>query len=179
VYGTQADPRLTFFTDGDVLNAQGEVLYNTVLVENDGVQDRLEILIERAPGKKVIYTETGAIGGYVITCRLADASPNNQNDRYNVSFITGTFRITPIQVNGNVSFSGYTGLYDDGSGRPKNISAYYSVGNGSQLIAAEDLIYKRGDEELDGAPSERGSYTVEVNSNYNVTGNKKQAYTIQ
>lgn len=174
-YG-DTDPALTYWTEGDIIEG-GVVVGNSVLVWNNGVQDRLEVIVEREPGENVLFSDTGAIVGYTITCRLANPSPTNQNDRYIVDFKPGIFKIMQKVVTSPIQFGGNLGLKEDGI--EKRITAYYVVDTVSYTIKKEDIIYTDSNGTvLPGAPVTQGSYTATISDNYIISGTRSIEFTI-
>ncbi|MFA5449929.1 MAG: bacterial Ig-like domain-containing protein [Clostridia bacterium] len=173
IYGN-TDPQFTYWTEGDVV-VDGETT-NTVLVWNNGVQDKLEIIVERDLGEDVLFGSTGEILGYAIRCRLAPPSANNQNDRYIVDFKLGTFRIQRRVLNQTIQFTGLSGLYEDGY--PKNITAYYLT-DVTNIILARDIIYTDNQGNiLPGAPTSQGIYTATISNNYQISGERSREFII-
>lgn len=162
---------------------------DTPLVGNDVIQIRLYRTGTEA-GENVRYDGTGAILGYTISYELLQG--NNQNDYYIFDFTPGKLYIRPLQISGNISFTGYSNLVEDGTEHGVTAS-YINSSNMKEVISQSDIIYTYLDEfgqtrtvtktvviggvptVVNCPPSQAGTYTATISKNYEISGN----YTIQ
>ena len=137
--------------------------------------DVLAIKLYREEGEDVRFNTDGTVGGYNILWQ-ADTSVDNQNDRYYINYSVDTAKFTIRQklIDKNakgedvrIQWTNPASLTYDGNA--KAYSAFFVIDGSNYAIKAQDLIYRNSRNEiLSGAPIERGTYTVEVSSNYKV-----------
>lgn len=165
----------------------------TPLVGNDILQIRLlRKGIEAA--EDVRYDPNGAILGYSISYELI--SGNNQNDFYIIDFVPGKLYIRPLAITGSIIFTGYAGLMYDG--KEHGITAQYVDSNNMKVtIEQKDIVYTyidtQGDVQVvqkvitvngqqvtvNCPPTQAGTYTATISSNYSITGTKSVTFTIE
>lgn len=172
-YYTDLDPVFTYRVEGD--RVVDGVQTNTVLVWNNGVQDKIEIRLVRDAGEDVKRDATGALTGYAIRYELANG--DNQNDRYRIDFKPGILVIRPYEVSAEILFADHQNQVYNGKEHP--VRARFVMNGSTIFISAKDMRYYRllvGDEyeALDHPPVEVGNYRVEISDNYLILGDWKR-----
>jgi hypothetical protein len=162
---------------------------DTPLVGNDVIQIRLFRTGAEA-SENVRFDGTGAILGYTISYELVQG--NNQNSYYIFDYTPGKLYIRPLQISGNISFTGYSNLIANGTEQGVTAS-YINSNNMKEVISQSDIIYTYLDEYgqtqtvtktvmiggvptvVNCPPSLAGTYTARISPNYSISG----TYTIQ
>jgi len=165
---------------------------DTPLVGNDIIAIRLFRTGAQA-GESVWFDGTGAILGYTISYELV--SGNNQNDYYIFDFTPGKLYIRPLEVRGNISFTGYNNLIADGTEHGVTAS-YINSDNMKEVISQSDIIYTYLDEYgqtqtvvktvmvggvptlVNCPPTLAGTYIATISDNYLISGRYTVEFTI-